>query len=228
MAFHTSDIDNPHLDPVESFSYLKLVSADGHEFYLDRRIAYECDTFRKMVEKDGFKEGQTNEIKLHTVTGKLLEKVIEYLYFKYKFTDSKVAKKTEGFSGRQLAKLVLAYQVLNYKLVHREDNCSTQHFFCWRGKLDAQLQEELAYCGILTIRLEQEAEVWLGIDQEVRPCKSSSSLKVLVVLEPPDAGTKNTWRPCVTQSSSLLPRLGSSRQNGSSSLAMRSSLGSAF
>ncbi|CAE8587728.1 unnamed protein product, partial [Polarella glacialis] len=54
------------------------------------------------------------------------------------------------------------------------------------GKLDAQLQEELAYCGILTIRLEQEAEVWLGIDQEVRPCKSSSSLKVLVVLEPPD------------------------------------------
>ncbi|CAE8587727.1 unnamed protein product [Polarella glacialis] len=90
MAFHTSDIDNPHLDPVESFSYLKLVSADGHEFYLDRRIAYECDTFRKMVEKDGFKEGQTNEIKLHTVTGKLLEKVIEYLYFKYKFTDSKV------------------------------------------------------------------------------------------------------------------------------------------
>ncbi|CAL1128400.1 unnamed protein product [Cladocopium goreaui] len=70
--------------------YLRLISADGHEFFLDRRIAYECDTFKKMVEKEGFKEGQTNEIQLPTITGKLLEKVIEYLYFKYKYTDAKV------------------------------------------------------------------------------------------------------------------------------------------
>lgn len=51
--------------------------------------------------QDGFKEGQTNEIQLPTITGKLLEKaggngidrkpleVIEYLYFKYKYTDAK-------------------------------------------------------------------------------------------------------------------------------------------
>ncbi|CAK9044170.1 ATPase family AAA domain-containing protein 3 [Durusdinium trenchii] len=42
------------------------------------------------LEQDGFKEGQTNEIQLPTITGKLLEKVIEYLYFKYKYTDAKV------------------------------------------------------------------------------------------------------------------------------------------
>eukprot|EP00439_Symbiodinium_sp_Y106_P056380 s2371_g7.t3 len=29
------DMDNPHLDPVETFSFLRLVSADGHEFFLD-------------------------------------------------------------------------------------------------------------------------------------------------------------------------------------------------
>ena len=182
--------------------YLRLISADGHEFFLDsvqmlstvnshhlyhlsppfgsrqnrkdRRIAYECDTFKKMVEKadgnwnifepleqlssrdvsscvklchaselkEGFKEGQTNEIQLPTITGKLLEKasetfrtlklrhvvticdtssnlftlhccllqlccfhsfqgqsllcffeVIEYLYFKYKYTDAKACWK---------------------------------------------------------------------------------------------------------------------------------------
>lgn len=71
--------------------------------------------------EEGFKEGQTNEIQLPTITGKLLEKagdvaydwivitefstvtcdfncdfvsslsfeVIEYLYFKYKYTDAK-------------------------------------------------------------------------------------------------------------------------------------------
>mmetsp|Transcript_59286 Transcript_59286/g.163977 ORF Transcript_59286/g.163977 Transcript_59286/m.163977 type:complete len:114 (-) Transcript_59286:205-546(-) len=84
-------IDSPHLDPAESFSYIKLVSADGHHFFLDRRIAYECDTFRKMVEQDTSREGQTKEIHLPKITGKLLEKVIEYLYYKYKYTDSKVA-----------------------------------------------------------------------------------------------------------------------------------------
>eukprot|EP00435_Cladocopium_sp_Y103_P057618 s25_g19.t3 len=165
VATMALDMDNPHLDPVETFSYLRLISADGHdlrrnfaEHPKDRRIAYECDTFKKMVEKEGFKEGQTNEIQLPTITGKLLEKVIEYLYFKYKYTDAKVpipefpidddvvldlllvAKRTEGFSGRQLAKLVLAYQaavfgsgatrltpglaetVLQYKLAHREES----------------------------------------------------------------------------------------------------------
>mmetsp|Transcript_41802 Transcript_41802/g.108279 ORF Transcript_41802/g.108279 Transcript_41802/m.108279 type:complete len:117 (-) Transcript_41802:127-477(-) len=89
MSISATDIDNPHLDPAESFSYIRLVSAEGHHFYLDRRIAYECDTFRKMAEQEGFKEGQTNEIKLPTITGKLLEKVIEYLYYKYKYTDAK-------------------------------------------------------------------------------------------------------------------------------------------
>eukprot|EP00933_Yihiella_yeosuensis_P074483 TRINITY_DN83435_c0_g1_i1.p1 TRINITY_DN83435_c0_g1~~TRINITY_DN83435_c0_g1_i1.p1 ORF type:complete len:116 (+),score=28.72 TRINITY_DN83435_c0_g1_i1:69-416(+) len=91
MSSPITDMDNPHMNPVATFSCIKLISADGHEFYLDRLIAYECDTFRKMVEKDGFKEGMTNEIQLPTITGKLLEKVVEYLYFKYKYTDSKVA-----------------------------------------------------------------------------------------------------------------------------------------
>ena len=39
------DAESVHLDPVEEFSTLKLISSDGHEFYLDKRIAFECDTF---------------------------------------------------------------------------------------------------------------------------------------------------------------------------------------
>merc|ERR1719240_917298 len=85
------DLGLVHTDPVESFSFLKLISADGHHFYVDRRIAFECETFRKMVEQESFREGQANEINLPTITGKLLEKVIEYLYHRYKYTDAKVA-----------------------------------------------------------------------------------------------------------------------------------------
>mmetsp|Transcript_77172 Transcript_77172/g.213322 ORF Transcript_77172/g.213322 Transcript_77172/m.213322 type:complete len:114 (-) Transcript_77172:144-485(-) len=85
----SADIDNPHFDPVATFSYVQLVSADGHKFYMDSRVAYECDTFRKMVDQDHFKEGQTKLINLPTITGKVLEKVIEYLYYKHKYTGSK-------------------------------------------------------------------------------------------------------------------------------------------
>mmetsp|Transcript_2567 Transcript_2567/g.5139 ORF Transcript_2567/g.5139 Transcript_2567/m.5139 type:complete len:113 (+) Transcript_2567:94-432(+) len=86
-----TDMDSPHFDPAETFSYVRLVSADGHQFLLDSRVAYGCDTFRTMVEQDHFREGQTKVVNLPTITGKVLEKVIEYLYYKYKYTDSKVA-----------------------------------------------------------------------------------------------------------------------------------------
>merc|ERR1712216_356312 len=99
----------------ESFSYLKLISADEHTFYLDRRIAYECDTFRKMVEQEGqgLKEQQSNEIKLPTITGKLLEKVIEYLYYKYKYTDSKVAIPPFDIDDDVVLDLLLVANYLN-------------------------------------------------------------------------------------------------------------------
>lgn len=53
-------------------------------------------------------------------------------------------------------------------------------------ELDAQLREELAYCGVLTVHLDREAELWIGVDQHTRPPVSESSFKVLVVIEPPE------------------------------------------
>merc|ERR1711982_112883 len=107
------ELDNPHLDPAEKFSYVKLVSADQHQFFLDRRIAYECDTFRKMIEQDAFQEGQTQEIKLPTITGKLLEKVIEYLYYKYKYTDSRVPIPEFQIENDDVLDLLLVANYLN-------------------------------------------------------------------------------------------------------------------
>jgi len=54
------------------------------------------------------------------------------------------------------------------------------------GTLDVGLQEELAHCGVLTVKLDREVEIWIGVDQRQRPHQSSTSTKVLVVLEPPD------------------------------------------
>lgn len=54
------------------------------------------------------------------------------------------------------------------------------------GQIDVQIQEELAHCGVLSIQLDREAEVWVGVDQRLRPSLSKTSFKVLVVVEPPD------------------------------------------
>eukprot|EP00927_Polykrikos_kofoidii_P079974 TRINITY_DN76828_c0_g1_i1.p1 TRINITY_DN76828_c0_g1~~TRINITY_DN76828_c0_g1_i1.p1 ORF type:complete len:132 (-),score=26.92 TRINITY_DN76828_c0_g1_i1:60-407(-) len=113
MAASDIAMNNPHLDPAEAFSWLRIVSADGHHFYLDRRIAYECDMFKKSVEQEGFKEGQMNEIHLPTITGKLLEKVIEYLYYTYKYTDAKVAIPEFVIDDDLVLDLLLAADYLN-------------------------------------------------------------------------------------------------------------------
>lgn len=54
------------------------------------------------------------------------------------------------------------------------------------GELDVQLQEELAYAGVLSVHTDREVELWVGVDQRTHPSKSASSSKVIVVLEPPD------------------------------------------
>ncbi|CAK0839542.1 unnamed protein product [Prorocentrum cordatum] len=50
---------------------------------------------------------------------------------------------------------------------------------------DAPLAEELAHSGVLTVRLDRRAEVWVGVDMRARPARDADSLKVLVVIEPP-------------------------------------------
>lgn len=54
------------------------------------------------------------------------------------------------------------------------------------GGLDVQLQEELAHCGVLTVKLDREVEIWIGLDRRDRQSASGTSTKVLVILEPPD------------------------------------------
>lgn len=60
------------------------------------------------------------------------------------------------------------------------------------GEPDSALREELAHCGVLAVHLSCEAEIWIGVDQRTRPMLSANSLKVLVVLEPPDVCSFNT------------------------------------
>ncbi|CEL99189.1 unnamed protein product [Vitrella brassicaformis CCMP3155] len=80
--------------PEEEFDYLKLISAEGHEFFLDKKIAFGCEMIRTMFDGEkshSFTEGQTGAINFQTINSRLLEKVIQYLYYKHKHTDSREA-----------------------------------------------------------------------------------------------------------------------------------------
>jgi len=52
------------------------------------------------------------------------------------------------------------------------------------GSTDALSKKALADCGVLSVSLDREVEIWLGTDLRMFPASSPSSLKVLVVLEP--------------------------------------------
>ncbi|KAK9463139.1 BTB/POZ protein [Lipomyces oligophaga] len=65
--------------------YVLLVSSDGYEFSILRSAAMISGTLRGMLsESSNFVEARQNRVELHGISGVLLEKVCEYLYYNLK------------------------------------------------------------------------------------------------------------------------------------------------
>ena len=68
--------------------YVKLVSAEGHEFFLDKEIAMASSaTIRTMLEGQ-FREAQDNIIRFPDIAGYILERVVRYLHYKAQYSNS--------------------------------------------------------------------------------------------------------------------------------------------
>lgn len=68
--------------------YVKLVSAEGHEFFLDKEIAMASSkTIRTMLEGQ-FREAQDNIIRFPDIAGYILERVVRYLHYKAEYSHS--------------------------------------------------------------------------------------------------------------------------------------------
>ncbi|CDO56682.1 similar to Saccharomyces cerevisiae YPL046C ELC1 Elongin C [Geotrichum candidum] len=65
--------------------YVTLVSSDGFSFVVLREAALVSGTLRGMLSGTGFVESTSNIVKLPNISGILLEKVCEYLYFNLKY-----------------------------------------------------------------------------------------------------------------------------------------------
>eukprot|EP01123_Difflugia_compressa_P000468 TRINITY_DN10544_c0_g1_i4.p1 TRINITY_DN10544_c0_g1~~TRINITY_DN10544_c0_g1_i4.p1 ORF type:complete len:104 (-),score=17.84 TRINITY_DN10544_c0_g1_i4:220-531(-) len=68
---------------------IKLISSEGHQFIVDRKCALVSGTIRSMLEGGGtFIEGDSGQINFGDIATPILEKVIQYFYYKVKYTNS--------------------------------------------------------------------------------------------------------------------------------------------
>ena len=68
--------------------YVKLVSAEGHEFYVERKIAMAgSGTIRTMLEGQ-FRESNENLIRFPDIASHILERVVCYIYYKAQHAQS--------------------------------------------------------------------------------------------------------------------------------------------
>ena len=72
----------------DSPSYVKLVSAEGHEFIMDREIAIAASQTIRIMLEGSFREAQDNMIRLPDISGYILEKVVQYLHYKAQHSNS--------------------------------------------------------------------------------------------------------------------------------------------
>lgn len=75
-----------HLEEDGQSRMIKLISAEGHEFYVEKRCAIVSGTIKAMLQGQ-FAESR-GEIRFPSVAGIILEKAIQYMYYKVRYTNS--------------------------------------------------------------------------------------------------------------------------------------------
>ncbi|XP_055622488.1 elongin-C-like [Toxorhynchites rutilus septentrionalis] len=69
--------------------FIKLVSAEDHEFIVKREHAFLSETIRAMLSGPGqFSESETNTIYFREISSPILERVCLYLAYKHRYTNN--------------------------------------------------------------------------------------------------------------------------------------------
>mmetsp|Transcript_17939 Transcript_17939/g.34168 ORF Transcript_17939/g.34168 Transcript_17939/m.34168 type:complete len:103 (+) Transcript_17939:362-670(+) len=67
--------------------YVKLVSAEGHEFFMDREVAIMSSKTIRLMLEGSFREAQDNVIRFPDITSYTLERVVRYLHYKAQYSN---------------------------------------------------------------------------------------------------------------------------------------------
>ena len=72
----------------EKKTFVKLISAEGHEFLVDQEVAISAsNTIRCMLE-GSFREAQDKVIRFPDISSYVLERVIKYMHYKAQYSNS--------------------------------------------------------------------------------------------------------------------------------------------
>ncbi len=74
-------------DDKDESPYIKLISAEGNEIFLSRRIASQVETLRVMLEGN-FRESEEGVIRFPDISASALEKVVKYLHYRDRYSNS--------------------------------------------------------------------------------------------------------------------------------------------
>ena len=69
--------------------YVKLVSAEGHDIFMDRSIATAASGTIRTTLEGPFREAQDNVIHLPEISTSILERVVRYMHYKAKYSQSR-------------------------------------------------------------------------------------------------------------------------------------------
>lgn len=72
----------------EGVQYVKLVSAEGHEFFLDRGVAIAYSKTISTMLEGSFREAQDNVIRFPDMASYVLERVVKYMHYKAQYSNS--------------------------------------------------------------------------------------------------------------------------------------------
>ena len=66
-------------------TFVKLISADGHEFFVERRIAITGSKTMKTMLESEFREADEGVIRFPDISTHILEKVLQYMHYKSRY-----------------------------------------------------------------------------------------------------------------------------------------------
>jgi len=67
--------------------FVKIISSGNHVFIVERRIAEVSQTIKRAL-NSSLREGDSREIRFPEISTKILERVIQYCHFKFRYTNS--------------------------------------------------------------------------------------------------------------------------------------------
>lgn len=88
MAIEENNQDIDDNDDDDAVQYVKLVSAEGYEFFVDRHIAISSSTTIRTMLSGSFLEGKENIIRLPDMAGYILERLVRYMHYKAQYSNS--------------------------------------------------------------------------------------------------------------------------------------------